>query len=190
MPPSTFIREAFVSKAAEIKRLIAQLPPDEARDVAAFARLQVSGEFGAVKAPPAMSDKIDDLSRMVLEAIADCMSSKGIDFAPAARLARTSQYKSYQEKVGDFYPFLKQTAHGSKVKLQALVKLSVLLLYDDLQAMGVTFTSRTMLSHAHRIPAVLNKAFPGYAAHGLLGLVLRTEHEDKPKKGTKRVRQK
>jgi hypothetical protein len=38
--------------------------------------------------------------------------------------------------------------------------------------MEVAVSARTLMSHIHRLPAVINKSFPGYAQAGHLGKII------------------
>lgn len=46
-------------------------------------------------------------------------------------------------------------------------------LIDNLEAMGMSPGYALIMSHAHRIPAVIDRHFPGYAKAGMLGLAFR-----------------
>ena len=44
--------------------------------------------------------------------------------------------------------------------------------HADLCRMEVAVSARTLMSHIHRLPAVINKSFPGYAQAGHLGKII------------------
>lgn len=122
--------------------------------------------------------KAESVVQSVLGVIVDECRRSGLDqMSSPALLLKAAGFRLFKVKieeqgVGDF---LSNSALNNKVKANALTRLSVNLLIKDLQSMGVAVSARTLMNHIHRLPAVLNKAFPGYAAAGLLHLVLGTE---------------
>lgn len=122
--------------------------------------------------------KAESMVQSVLGVIIDECRRSGLDqLSSPSHLLKAAGFRLFKTKieeqgVGDF---LSTSALNNKVKANALTRLSVNLLIQDMERMGVAVSARTLMNHIHRLPAVLNKAFPGYAAAGLLHLVLGTE---------------
>lgn len=109
-----------------------------------------------------------DFGDRVLNAVADVLRKKHVD-APSVNLMRKSAaYAVSKEKAVALSNFIALCSH-SKLVQDRILRLGLSLLYDDmLQWQNVTVSPHTLLQQIHRIPATLNRHFPGYAAAGLL----------------------
>lgn len=127
------------------------------------ARLSAFASLGT----PKMEASDEDL---VLEALCEYLSSKGIEYAYPALLKKTPQYRSFSRKSDSILRFLQTKV---KIEQRALLALGMDLLYKNLCDIGIAVSARTMMMHIHRMPACLNRSFPGYAANGMLAFIVR-----------------
>lgn len=110
---------------------------------------------------------------LVLEEIAGYLRAEGVEYASPDILRRVGGYGKFAEKVPPVMKALRK-ATTNKVKLRALIRISIDFLYKDLARMQVSASTRTMMAHWHRVPSVINRNFPGYMRGGFLGLLLST----------------
>lgn len=166
----------------ELDEIIAALPrlsaDERGRLMQAMRALPASG--GALGAPEPFTRREKAPVRgsegdveLCLAAISDVLRKRGLEFASPFVLRKHPGFGSFATKVPHVMALLRK-ATTSRVELSYLVELSVGLLYEDLTRMGATaVSSRLIINHFHRVPSVLNKAFPGYLAAGLLGRVIK-----------------
>lgn len=114
---------------------------------------------------------------LVLEAIVSFMDSTGVDASNAGMLAKTSNFQAFKKKV----PAIMQVLKASNLKrneTRAVLRTGASMLYQVLTEQGVEATSRRMMDHIHRLPAQLDRHFPGYAMMGLLSVIVRARAEN------------
>jgi hypothetical protein len=121
-----------------------------------------------LSAPQISADESD--IDLVLSEIAALLRDQGVEFASVPMLKRVTNFKSFAEKVPATMKFFRGVT-TNRTKLRALIRISISLLYKDLIKMNMAATTRTLMSHWHRVPAVMDKNFPGYARAGHLGLL-------------------
>lgn len=140
---------------------LSQLTADELSSLR--SRISALASLGGVSFTNSNAD-------LVLEAICDYLTSKGLEHPYPNQLRKSPQYRSFANKCDAVILYL-----GTKVRIEqrALLALGVDLLYKNLGDIGIAVTSRTMMAHIHRLPACMNRAFPGYAANGHLSFVIR-----------------
>jgi hypothetical protein len=160
--------------SAEYDRVVAALPrltPDE-RDRVSARLAALRGLAPGAIAPVAGADAPDDwVADALLDAIVGVVLLRhGERVAPAA-LRRTAAHSAFRAKAGGLAGFAARHAHDRAAR-RALLGVGVDLLYLDLRRAGMTVTARTLMACVHQVPAVLDKAFPGYARSGLLGMVV------------------
>lgn len=112
----------------------------------------------------------------ILEAISLVVLRAAGEVAPSVALRRTPQFSGLRSKVPALEAFAAEHA-PDRTRRRALFALGFDLLRAHLAAIGLPVTARTLMAHAHRLPAALDAAFPGYARAGLLGMVLVTEED-------------
>jgi len=124
---------------------------------------EVDGKAGALR---------DTRAEMIMEAINHVMSSLGADSASVFVMRRTADYPRLKQKVDSLFEYMRKIT-GNRVEQQHLLNMSVEMLYQDLVELGIPVTALTIMRHIHRIPAVMNKQFPGYAEAGVLSMILK-----------------
>lgn len=125
-------------------------------------------------------------AKWVLQSILDVLSAIGVEHVGVAALLRSPDYRAFSHKVPEVLRYLAKS-NLQKNELHAAMRVGIELLYRNLVQIGVTTTSRTIMQHFHRVPAVLNKAFPGYGEAGMLGWIVRREDHARQERGDKQV---
>jgi hypothetical protein len=149
----------------------------ELDDVVSYAKML--GGVGGVAMPSGLAEvKADSETEMLLDIIVRVAQSRGAEFTGVPALKKSQHYAPFRRKIAEFglVEYFKHTvAKNNRIRLQAFMWLAVELLYDSLVAMSIPVSSRAMMNHVHRIPSVVNNAFPGYAASGMLHMVIRSK---------------
>lgn len=120
--------------------------------------------------PATGSDLADDLLAAIC---AEVMRASG-ERANPHQLRRTPQFRSFREKAEALEPFVRDNT-SDRTERRALLSVAVRLLYDTIVTEGLAASARTLMLHVHRAPAVLDRAFPGYAASGWLIKVIKVD---------------
>lgn len=145
---------------------IAQLPPAE--------RLKLLQQTKALvgAAPIDQIETHDDL--FALRCICDMLRDSGTETFGFERYKKHAQWRSFCAKVPAVLQYVRQ-AGSQRVMQRKVLTFGLRLLYKQMTRDGYPVTGITMLAHFHRVPAVLEQAFPGYAKSGLLGLIFKGE---------------
>ena len=123
----------------------------------------------------AVNGKRDDAAR-VLTAICEVLQKIGVEYPSLDVLRKSSSYVSFARKLPDLMEFLSHVGND-RIAQDALLKIALeLLYYDMVNWQGAVISAITLMSHIHRIPATISRHFPGYAASGLLSMIIR-EHK-------------
>jgi hypothetical protein len=131
----------------------------------------VRTRIGLLKSHPAAgASGARDFSDIVLEAITDVTRKLNIETASFTRLKKNAAYGPYKAKAND----LKKTFAGmTRVQQTSILNMAVELLYNDMLEWGIAVSAVTLMRHIHRLPATINKHFPGYIQSGLLLKLIR-----------------
>lgn len=152
----------------KLKALIDDLPADALKRAHDYIVLRMA--FGL--SGGAM--RTDDYPGIVLDIIIDECRRAGLDPAASpSRLKHARHYKPFVTKIEDegLADFFRDASERNRIRARKLIRLGISLLIENLVQMNVAISATTVMAHVHRIPGVLNQAFPGYAAEGLLSLV-------------------
>lgn len=157
-----------------LKQVLALLPllsPEELQEVR--ARAGFLGKMSSPKHAAKMQEEYagDDVT-LVLDVLCDVARSVGVDVVAPHVLRKSQQLRDARQKIAPVLEFIRAHARGP-VRERALLRTGIRLLYDDLVEMGFPVSARTLLSHLHRLPAIFDRHFPGYARSGILGIVIR-----------------
>jgi hypothetical protein len=112
--------------------------------------------------------------QFVLEAIVSVLSKMGVEHSSITVLKRQMDYKAFADKVPNLIKYLNM-ASTNRIEQRAILHASIELLYRNLIQIGLPISGRTLMSHIHRVPAVVNQAFPAYAECGMLSWIIRRE---------------
>lgn len=157
--------------------LLPQLSATQLRDVQ--ARVNVLLQFDTSVAGPEDSDV-----ELVLFAIAQTIAGLGIPVS-VPLMKKSSSYPSFKSSVPLLMHFIRK-ATKDRTEQQALLRMGVMMLYQDLEWMKVPTTPRTLMQQILNLPASLDKRFPGYAKNGMLSWVLQKEAEHERDKSRRR----
>ncbi len=152
----------------EIVKLLPRLTRGQLRAVTARAGALSSMAPASQTNGAAESDELS-----ALDCICAMMKSKGMEFASPVLLRKSPVFNSFKtEKVPAIMTYLER-AGFTRNETRAMMQIGLELLMADLGRMGLLISGRALMSHFHRIPSLLNQAFPGYAEAGFLTQVLR-----------------
>ncbi len=153
-------------KLKDILDNLHQLSVDERKIL--YARLKALNGFnGHLEVVPSNGD-----TELVADAISNFMRSRGLELTSSTQLLKHHGARAFCNKVTDVMGYVRRTAN-TRQEHRKVLNLAIGLLYDNLIAMNVAVSSVTMMNHVHRIPAVVNMSFPGYAQSGLLGMIVK-----------------
>lgn len=165
---STFVPTAsedgqLANRVAQLIAEIHKLPKaDQDRIVQRIHQYQrLNGTYTEARQPEPRD------STLILEVLSKFLESRGIEYTPVSVLAKSSGYKSYQERVGGVCGWLDQQ-HLTRNQKRQLLGFAFECLHADLKGMRIPIGSRLMMQSINMLPVVMERAFPGYAALGLL----------------------
>jgi len=110
-------------------------------------------------------------SLMLIEVISDVLASRGFRI-PSTILRKSAAFGYMQKKTKRLFQFLNQS-NFNRSEMRLLIRIGVKLLASNLEEIGVPVGGVTLMRHIHRMPSVINHAFPGYAASGALYMLVR-----------------
>lgn len=165
------------STLAQIIKLLPSLNSNELEQLVTRAKSLASlGNADQPNSLPARIDDEDSSDEMfVLSCIAHTMQKMGADMTSAGMLRSSREIAAFRSKLPALIRFLDKTGPQRQLR-HAVLQLGVRLLYDEIASMDRTVSSRTVMQHIHRLPAALDRQFPGYARSGRLGFILRHHH--------------
>lgn len=114
----------------------------------------------------------------VLQHVADFMKHIGADYTPADMLRRSQEFVPFARKVPALVEFVRKQKLN-KIQRGMLLYLSFEILYEEKTKLGAACTARVIMREIHRVPALLDSQFPGYARAGMLGMAVRAHQEHK-----------
>jgi hypothetical protein len=149
---------------------LAGLTPKELDELG--RRIKVLQSFNGGSIP--VDDSSDD-ALFVLNRLANAMESVGVGRPSHYTLKRLPD-KPFMNKVPGIMKFFQTACHG-RAEQACLMELAFSMLYKrQCRRPGYIPSARTIIAEVERLPALLDHAFPGYAAAGLLGYVLRASN--------------
>ena len=155
---------------SEILKVIPTLSIDEINKIQ--SGIQAAKALGVNGTAHEESNSDTDL---ILSSISDTLLSMGTENCNPWILKRSSQYKAFKEKVPYLIKYLDRAGIKTKINRQAILSIAIKLLYQNLIDMNQSPSSRTLMAQIHRIPAVLNQHFPGYAGACMLSWVIKAK---------------
>jgi hypothetical protein len=162
----------------QVAALLLKLNSKELEEVRARAGiLAQSGGANRSTCSASSAAQPDNDIDLVLSEIVGHMRSEGIEFASPTMIRNMPNFKSFADKVPVTMIYFRKVT-TNRTKLRALIRMSINFLYRDLAKMRISASTRTLMNHWHRVPAVINYNFPGYAKIGLLGLLLHEGQAD------------
>lgn len=138
----------------------------------------------------------DTFADSLLDSIATVLRNLGVERPSVRRMKQWKEYSSFKDKAEGLRPWLSK-GPSEAVARAAFMQIAVRLLYDDLRNNGVPVRydqehdflvraplvvgSREIMIFIDRMPAVVDRSFPGYLQAGLLSKVVRRETNVRPK---------
>ena len=150
-------------KLPDILSALPKLNPQELEEVDAHVRF-LRQTKGGVSGSEADVD-------LVLQSICECLMGMGVEFCTIPQLRKSQQFKAFAAKVPSVMKYVREAVE-TRNEQRVILELGARLLYQNLTETGLPAGARTVMSHLHRLPSVINREFPGYAASGLLGLIV------------------
>ena len=118
-----------------------------------------------------------DFGMRLLNALCSVLRKHRVETPSIHTLAKSPVYAASKAKIHDLADFFEGVSK-SKLIQDAILAIGIGCLYDDMLSWtGTSISSHTLLRHVHRIPAALNKNYPGYAASGLLPKLVKGNNE-------------
>lgn len=87
------------------------------------------------------------------------------------QLRSLSSYPSFKGKIAGLKEYLDKAGKDRRIQ-QALLGFGWRLLAQTIRAEGLPVSGGLLMRHAHRIPSVLDYAFPGYVEAGILQMII------------------
>jgi hypothetical protein len=81
-------------------------------------------------------------------------------------------FPSFKGKCPALIEYLEAAGIKSKTQQWAVLMEGFRILYQDLTAIGLATDASMLMRHVHRLPALLNKEYPGYAELQVLHKVI------------------
>lgn len=120
----------------------------------------------------------------VLEALRRFMKRRGAEMVVMSQLRTDTEF---QDKVTALFAFIHKITTNRQEEA-AMLSLGFDLVYDDMVARGsklnelrTVATAQAILNRIDRIPALINRQFPGYAAAGVLKWIFKKDVTDNEK---------
>jgi hypothetical protein len=117
--------------------------------------------------------------------IAECCRDRGMPPVKVTDMMHGAQFDTFRVKLGPVRKFIARV--GNKTAQRALFKLGLRLLHKDMEERRIAISYLSYLNEVHRIPGVINRAFPGYAQAGRLTLIIRGENHVRSKRGERGI---
>ncbi len=111
-------------------------------------------------------------SLMLVEVISDVLASSSGFRVPVPALRKMKAFLQMQGKTKRLFQFINQS-NLSHSEMRLLLKIGVRLIISELHEKNLSAGGMDLMMHIHRMPSVLNRAFPGYAASGALYMLVR-----------------
>lgn len=157
---------------AEVLRRLPKLSPDELEQVR--QRLSIlRGMDAALTTFGGTSPSKDDAgAERVLSAIARILQQAGLEHVNTTMLRASPAFPAFRKKLPTLMEYLSKVSPNA-IEQSAVLLVGVDLLRRYLIKQKLPVGSRVLMQHIHRVPAVLDLQFPGYAAAGMLGWIAR-----------------
>lgn len=129
----------------------------------------------ALGSSPSPKEQAGSLEHWLLSQMAAVMVSVGQPDGPVWMMQGNAKSLAELRRKGIVVQEFCKQASAQRVEQTKLLRIGLDLLYKDLRNYGVPVTPAVLLRHLHRIPATIDRHFPGYAACGLLGLIIQSK---------------
>lgn len=117
---------------------------------------------------------LDEDELWVLNIIVDFMRHIGADASSLELLRQSTDFPAFAKKVPPLMAYLNQ-AKLNKIQKRMLFLLALEILYSEKTRIGAACSARVVMREIHRVPALVDSQFPGYARAGLLAMIVRAQ---------------
>lgn len=114
----------------------------------------------------------------VVEQICSAMNRHGLMTSVAIARRHVDANADVKRKINLAMTFIRKAIPDRRGQV-IILNIGLDLLLENMRSLGLAVTANTMLNHLHRLPAVIDQAFPGYAQLGLLKLIVKRKRERK-----------
>lgn len=156
---------------ADINAAISRLSPDDLAKVEAHIAFHKASAKRSRKEGNA-STVLNTDELWLLGLIADFMKGSGADYTPIEMLRTSQDFPAFSVKVPPLMEYLGK-AKLEKTQRRLVVWLALEILYEEKTRLNTACSARVIMRELHRIPALIDSQFPGYARMGMLGMVAR-----------------
>lgn len=153
----------------DYKTWIAALPKLSAMQLNDLSNRMKILSFVAAKE---FSNGKSDFGNRVVEVTCNFFRSEGIECPTPNLLKRSQAYVQAKGKIDNLATFFEKISQHKLVQ-DAVLAIAIENLYNELVQWGISVSSHTVLQNIHRVPAVLNRSYPGYAQSGLLHKIVK-----------------
>lgn len=151
----------------DIKRSLQDLDSKQLRELKALVAMLLADSREEVK-----HDRITSIFELgVLSEIVETMKPYG--FASIAMLQGSSGYPAFHDKIGDVEKWFISGGVKELALQKWLVHYAFQVMFGRNRVKGFECSGVGLMANVHRIPQVLDREFPGYAAAGLLPMIRR-----------------
>lgn len=151
---------------ASARKAIRELSTQERRDLR--SELSALIALGKNVPEPAPDNQVEDLAGLVNTTLQE----QGFEFMSTQRLR--SYCKDYRGVTARLWAFARSAMpYSQRPEQMALLRLGIRMLAKNIEELQIPLTHATLMRQLERLPAVVNRGFPGYAQAGLLGMVVR-----------------
>jgi hypothetical protein len=113
---------------------------------------------------------------LCVEVIIEVVSLRGRSFISKEQFKGQAGYKRFQESVVNVMKFVREALPGAqRIEHRVVLHLGVRLLCENMAELNQPVTHGAVMRQFGRIPALYDRAFPGYARMGVLGIVVNRE---------------
>jgi len=152
-----------------LQSIIAELP--RLSEAERGQLLQAIKALGSVS-PVETSLASDTDQEMILSCISQVMQEEAGEYPFWHMLRQAAKSAAFRAKVGPLMQFIRSVSPQRTVQRGVLVS-GYRLLFKHMHSRGYVVSARTLLAHTHRLPSVLNQAYPNYARAGMLHWIVR-----------------
>ena len=148
---------------AQLMQEIEKLPQNQRQELHSWILASASLEHAVVTTD----------ERAVAEAICNSVDALSGGKSHVLQLQRHNGWKAFVEKVPQVLDFIREGGCADRLEQMMMVRIGIKYLYRQLTDSGYTATSYTIMAQFHRVPAIINSQFPGFARCKLLGKIAR-----------------
>lgn len=149
--------------------VLKELPFLERNDLMAI-RARVNALLTVGGGPAGKVQSVRDDVAWVLDIVASFSKNVGIGASEGGMLRKIAP-TGFADKVAGVLAYLERAGCRDARDKRAALTTGLDALHRDLTSLRLASSPKLLMMHLHRIPSVVNREFPGYAAAGILRLV-------------------